>query len=80
MKMINDLYTPSPQYKSRIFSFSQLGNALVFDTPELFLQASVTGLKPLPVRPGMFLETVSKVSLASICDCGLLVYTDSEYG
>lgn len=25
------------------------------------LQSSVTGRKPLPVRPGMFLETVSKV-------------------
>lgn len=24
-------------------------------------QASVSGRKPLPVRPGMFLETVSKV-------------------
>uniref|UniRef100_A0A2P2KPX4 Uncharacterized protein LOC105125691 n=1 Tax=Rhizophora mucronata TaxID=61149 RepID=A0A2P2KPX4_RHIMU len=25
------------------------------------LQGSVTGRKPLPVRPGMFLETVTKV-------------------
>lgn len=35
------------------------------------LQASVTGVKALPVRPGMFLETVSKVLVAYICGCGL---------
>lgn len=32
-------------------------------TPTLDLQGSVTGRKPLPVRPGMFLETVSKVTV-----------------
>lgn len=31
-------------------------------TPNFDLQGSVTGRKPLPVRPGMFLETVSKVT------------------
>ncbi|GFZ20067.1 hypothetical protein Acr_28g0007720 [Actinidia rufa] len=34
-------------------------------------RASVSGRKPLPVRPGMFLETVSKVLITSMNACSL---------